>query len=289
MPTKNSALSAKDRKSRIDNLIASLGLREQSHTLIGTPLRRGLSGGQKRRVGVAGQLLAAPRVLFLDEPTSGLDARAAWEVMRHLRDVVARRHRLIVIASIHQPSAATFQLFDKLLLLSGGRPYYFGPVADVAGFCETPREEGGWGLTLPAHTNTAEFLLELVNTDFAADRNAAQAKLEDLQRGWEASSRCHETRAAIYRIEESGVDSRKPEKQMHDVVDSPRLNTNKPGFASVVLTLLHRSFIKSYRDVVAYGIRVAMYLGLAVMMGTVWLRLSTEQSSIIPITNGLVS
>ncbi|KAK7987447.1 protein phosphatase type 1 complex subunit Hex2/Reg1 [Apiospora arundinis] len=287
LSTSSSALSAKDRKSRIDSLIASLGLREQSHTLIGTPLRRGLSGGQKRRVGVAGQLLAAPRVLFLDEPTSGLDARAAWEVMRHLRDVVARRHRLVVIASIHQPSAATFQLFDKLLLLSGGRPYYFGPVADVAGFCETPREEVGWGLTLPAHTNTAEFLLELVNTDFAADRNAAQAKLEDLQRGWEASSRCHEARAAICRIEESGVDSRKPEKQMDDVVDSPRLNTNKPGFASVVLTLLHRSFIKSYRDVVAYGIRVAMYLGLAVMMGTVWLRLSTEQSSIIPITNGL--
>ncbi|KAK8041793.1 ATP-binding cassette sub-family G member 2 [Apiospora rasikravindrae] len=278
----NSALSAKARKARIDHLVESLGLREQSETLIGTPLRRGLSGGQKRRVGVAASLLAAPRVLFLDEPTSGLDARAALEVVRYLRDVVARRHRLVVVASVHQPSAATFGLFDKLLLLSGGRPYYFGPVAEVAGFCERgPREDGGggWGLRLPPHTNTAEFLLELVNTDFAADREAARARLEGLQRGWEASARCRETRDAIRRVEEKpsgGVDD--AEKQG---------GGGKPGFASVVLTLLHRSFVKSYRDVVAYGIRVAMYFGLAVMMGTVWLRLSTEQASIIPITNGL--
>ena len=85
----------------------------------------------------------------------------------------------------------------------------------------------------------------------------------------------------------------------------------KPSPPSLVMTLLHRSFIKSYRDVVAYGIRFAMYFGkqprgggsfalecwvptanpcvtgLAVMMGTVWLRLSAEQASIIPFTNAI--
>jgi len=55
----------------------------------------------------------------------------------------------------------------------------------------------------------------------------------------------------------------------------------------IPITLLHRSFIKSYRDVVAYGIRIAMYTGLAIMMGTVWLRLDTNQTSIQPLINAI--
>ena len=57
----------------------------------------------------------------------------------------------------------------------------------------------------------------------------------------------------------------------------------------ILLALLHRSFIKSNRDVVAYGVRIAMYLGLAVMMGTVWLRLETSQDHIQPFINAIVS
>jgi hypothetical protein len=55
----------------------------------------------------------------------------------------------------------------------------------------------------------------------------------------------------------------------------------------VPFTLIHRSFIKSYRDVVAYGIRVAMYMGLAIMMGTVWLRLEPDQGNINSFTNAI--
>ena len=56
-----------------------------------------------------------------------------------------------------------------------------------------------------------------------------------------------------------------------------------------ILTLLHRSFVKGYRDLTAYWIRVAMYMGLAIMMGTVWLRLSTTQAHIQPFINAIVS
>ncbi|KAK8090348.1 ATP-binding protein cassette [Apiospora hydei] len=233
------------------------------------PLRPGLSGGQKRRVGVAAALLSAPRVLFLDEPTSGLDAAAAFEVLKYLLEVVARRHRLVVVASVHQPSAGAFGLFDKVALLSSGRPYYFGTGGDqVARFCEEGGEGGGWGLRMPPHTNTAEFLLELVNTDFATDQGAARARLEGLQKGWEGSARCREMRAAIRQIEAKA--SSEKSGNMVDPEHGHSSTSSKPGFASVVLTLLRRSFVKSYRDVVAYGI-------------------PRRHASIVPITNGLVS
>jgi len=65
-------------------------------------------------------LVTSPKIVFLDEPTSGLDSTTSYEVMRFIKDI-AKKNRLVVIASIHQPSTATFELFDKLVLLSGGK------------------------------------------------------------------------------------------------------------------------------------------------------------------------
>lgn len=82
-----SSMSKKDRVERIDELLQAFGLRNQADTFVGTPLRKGISGGQKRRVSVATQLITSPKLLFLDEPTSGLDSTAAWEVMSYVRSV----------------------------------------------------------------------------------------------------------------------------------------------------------------------------------------------------------
>lgn len=76
----------------MEGLLDAFGLREQANTLVGTPLRKGISGGQKRRLGVASQLITGPKVLFLDEPTSGLDSVAGWEVMKYLRGVTKRNN-----------------------------------------------------------------------------------------------------------------------------------------------------------------------------------------------------
>ncbi|KAL8303734.1 hypothetical protein RB597_004861 [Gaeumannomyces tritici] len=270
-----SALSRRERLARVDGLLDSFGLRAQAATIIGTPIRKGISGGQKRRVGVASQLITSPKILFLDEPTSGLDSAASKEVISYLRGV-AKRNNLIVIASIHQPSTSTFALFDKICLLSQGLPHYFGPVADVQPYYE------GLGLPIPNHTNPAEWLLELVNVDFAPDRAEAQARLDGWQRAWVASDRRRHLAAQVALVETQGA-ADAAATSAEDASSADR----KPGLPSLVLTLLHRSFVKSYRDVVAYGIRLAMYTGLAIMMGTVWLRLSTDQTSIIPLTNAI--
>lgn len=59
----------------------------QTHTIVGTPLKKGLSGGQKKRLGVASRLVTDPKILFLDEPTSGLDSALSYEVMNYIKAV----------------------------------------------------------------------------------------------------------------------------------------------------------------------------------------------------------
>ena len=96
-----SSVNKSERRRRVDQLIASFGLAEQAQVIVGTPIRKGLSGGQKRRLSVASQLITAPRILFLDEPTSGLDSVASYEVMAYLK-AVAKRNRVSRLWSNYQ-------------------------------------------------------------------------------------------------------------------------------------------------------------------------------------------
>lgn len=74
---------------RVDELISSFGLQKQAHTLVGTPIRRGISGGQKRRLSIASQLITAPKILFLDvcafHMATGLTAYVNTSVGTHKR------------------------------------------------------------------------------------------------------------------------------------------------------------------------------------------------------------
>ena len=79
--------------SRVDAILDAFGLRREADVIVGTPVQRGLSGGQKRRLSVASQVICAPKVLFLDEPTSGLDSVASFEIISHLR-AVARANKV---------------------------------------------------------------------------------------------------------------------------------------------------------------------------------------------------
>jgi ABC-type multidrug transport system ATPase subunit len=80
-------MDKKERMERIEGLLDSFGLRGQAGTIVGTPIRKGISGGQKRRLSVASQLITGPKILFLDEPTSGLDSAASLEVVSFIKAV----------------------------------------------------------------------------------------------------------------------------------------------------------------------------------------------------------
>lgn len=175
-----------------------------------------------------------------------------------------------MIASIHQPSTLTFRLFDRLLLLSDGRIAYNGATAGVQPYFAS------LGFDMPLYTNPAEYILDLVNTDFARDQVKAASQLNEIQTTWTKSANA--TNLANEMLAES-MDGTQSFVGEGEVAANPLM---------VPFTLVHRSFIKSYRDVVAYGIRIAMYMGLAILMGTVWLRLGTEQKNIQSFINAIV-
>jgi ABC-type multidrug transport system ATPase subunit len=89
-----SSVSKIERINKISALVTAFGLQGQANTLIGTPIRKGISGGQKRRVSVASQLITSPKILFMDEPTSGLDSAAAFEVISFVREI-AKKHKVL--------------------------------------------------------------------------------------------------------------------------------------------------------------------------------------------------
>ncbi|KAL6745275.1 hypothetical protein V8C86DRAFT_42591 [Haematococcus lacustris] len=115
-------------EARVSAVIAQLGLSKVAHSTIGDAFVRGLSGGEKRRVSIAVELLTRPAVLLLDEPTTGLDSSNAARVVDILAGLA--QSGVTVLLSIHQPRPDIFRLMDRLLLLSGdGQVVFTGPSA----------------------------------------------------------------------------------------------------------------------------------------------------------------
>jgi len=143
--------------ARVDDIIKQFDLSVCKDVLVGHPEgRKGISGGQKRRLSVALELCGEPSLLYLDEPTSGLDSVSAMALVR-LMSSLAKGGRTIV-ATIHQPSSSAFFTFDRLLLLVGGSICYSGPVSQtqpMAYFASA-------GFECPPLNNPADFMFDVL-------------------------------------------------------------------------------------------------------------------------------
>jgi ABC-type multidrug transport system ATPase subunit len=93
-----------------------LFLQSVEHTYIGDEGRRGVSGGEKRRVSIGVDIIHKPSLLFLDEPTSGLDSTNAFSVVEKIKEIA--RDGSIVIMTIHQPSFRIQMLLDRMVVLA---------------------------------------------------------------------------------------------------------------------------------------------------------------------------
>uniref|UniRef100_A0A0E0GKU6 ABC transporter G family member 5 n=1 Tax=Oryza nivara TaxID=4536 RepID=A0A0E0GKU6_ORYNI len=148
------SLSASKKATRVQELIDQLGLRAAANTIIGDEGRRGVSGGERRRVSIGIDIIHDPIILFLDEPTSGLDSTSAFMVVKVLQGIA--KSGSVVIMSIHQPSYRIIGLIDRLMFLSRGRTVYYGPPASLPLFFSE------FGHPIPDGQNPVEFALDHV-------------------------------------------------------------------------------------------------------------------------------
>jgi ABC-type multidrug transport system ATPase subunit len=118
----------------VEKLLTSLGLNDKSSLKVGTPLNKIISGGQRKRLNIALELIREPSVLFIDEPTSGLSSKDSENIMDLLRDLTLKGK--LVFTVIHQPSSEIFKMFDKVVILDQGgyMAYYGNPVDSVIYF-----------------------------------------------------------------------------------------------------------------------------------------------------------
>ena len=154
------ALAAEQRVKDVDALLDTLQLRSCEHTVVGSTLERGISGGQSKRVNIGISLVTKPRILFLDEPTSGLDSETSCGVVKACRDLADGG--VNVIATIHSPSAAAFQLFDNLVMMKSGSVTYAGPLFGANG---AEAYFYDMGFYCEPTLNFADFLVSINATD----------------------------------------------------------------------------------------------------------------------------
>jgi len=135
----NARLCFKDKtEEEIDGLVSktlqNLGLYDRKDLKVGSPLKKMISGGQRKRLNIALELIREPSILFVDEPTSGLSSRDSENVMDLLRELALKGKLIFVV--IHQPSSEIYKMFDKMIILdTGGYMIYYGnPVEAVMYF-----------------------------------------------------------------------------------------------------------------------------------------------------------
>ncbi|KAG9404091.1 hypothetical protein AC1031_005629 [Aphanomyces cochlioides] len=148
------AYTADERNERVQYVIDELGLRKCKDSQIGSATVRGISGGERKRLSFATELLTNPSLLFVDEPTSGLNSFMAESVVQQMQQLAQEGHT--ILTTIHQTSSDLFALFDSLYLLSNGRTIYHGKAADsVAYFASI-------GYQCPNYMNPTDYFMKQI-------------------------------------------------------------------------------------------------------------------------------
>lgn len=137
----NAKLCFKDKpeaelKELVETTLSNLGLYDRKNLKVGSPMNKTISGGQRKRLNIALELIREPSILFVDEPTSGLSSRDSENVMDLLSELTLKGKLIFIV--IHQPSSDIYKMFDNMIILDqGGRMVYYGnPVEAIVYFKE---------------------------------------------------------------------------------------------------------------------------------------------------------
>lgn len=265
------SVSDEEKKKSVENTIKLLGLEKARNTQIGTPERKGISGGERKRTSIAMEMVTNPAILFLDEPTSGLDTFTAYSVVKELQDL-ARTGRTVV-ATIHQPSSKTFFLFDDLLLLAEGRVVYHGTVQNVLNYMSA------LDYNCPPLMNPADFLfMEVLNEadDFSvsvidSNPNKQEGTNQRLIEAWDSSEGKKSLLEKVGNAKFNNVD--------HKTYASPGQIVGKvqSSMATQFLFLSRRVLKNMLRNYMVLFVRAARSVAMGLLIASIYYDLPSKK------------
>lgn len=159
-------LSRRDRNRRLESKLLELGLGERRDAVVGSAVKKTLSGGERKRLNIGLDMIGMSDVYLFDEPTSGLSSKDSEHVIEIIRSMA---HNKIIIVTIHQPSSKLFQMFHKAILLDkGGRLVFFGTPSDMLRYFAEAEHQHQFGAELGAcpscGTTRPEFIFDVLET-----------------------------------------------------------------------------------------------------------------------------
>jgi energy-coupling factor transporter ATP-binding protein EcfA2 len=246
----------------VDAVIDTLELRECEGVILGDELKRGVSGGQKKRVTVAEAMLCGGRVVALDEATNGLDAVTAVRIMRFLADW-ARVTGGTVVSALQAPTPEILATFDSVLLLSDGHQLFLGPPAALPAYLV------GLGYACPAWMDLLDYALALcVSPAFVADTyhaGAARPALttrEALADAWraKAASTARETAVGGISLQDPATRAQYGSRTVH------------PAIRQTGLLFARQGKVVRRNPAVSVG-RVVQFIVLGAIFGSVYFKL----------------
>jgi ABC-type multidrug transport system ATPase subunit len=302
-------MTKQQKYDRAEEVLLKMGLKDCADNLVGSDLVKGISGGEKRRVSIAVQILTDPRVLLLDEPTSGLDAFTASSILEVLHGLANEGRTLIL--TIHQARSDLFKHFGNVLLLArGGYPAYAGGAKEMLGYL------GALGYQCPQHTNPADYALDLITIDLQEEKREAESreKVKQLIQSWQEHtqkpsveneevprlSNINEKEEARKEADEASqnpdVSNQQEEVQEKPPVVESRKSSQKKtlatpaelgamvrqraSFATAMPLLMHRAAINIRRQPPLVLARIMQVLGLALILSLFFAPLHHDYLSI---------
>ncbi len=210
----------------VDQVLSNLGLFEKRELKVGSPFNKVISGGQRKRLNIALELIREPLVLFLDEPTSGLSSRDSENLMDLLRDLTLKGKLIFTV--IHQPSSEIFKMFDKVIILdhNGCMAWFGNPVDSVVYFKTLDAQINSDIGECPSCGNVnPETIFNIIESQVVDEFGKYTEQRKVQPKEWSAT-----------------FNSRFPFARLPDVIDPPVSNLQIPGGFRQFLIYLKRDF-----------------------------------------------
>ncbi|KAF5308850.1 hypothetical protein FQR65_LT00550 [Abscondita terminalis] len=248
-------MSDKVKEVIINEILQTLGLSSCRDTRCGQ-----LSGGQKKRLSIALELVNNPPIMFLDEPTTGLDSSSSLQCINMLKKLASGGRT--IICTIHQPSASMYDMFDHVYAMADGKCIYKGASANTVPYLTAV------GLHCPEYHNPADYLLEVANGEHGNFTEHLSEKAKALNwRSVYSSSRL-EAEEEVGNVIHEFLSMDHPTKEVNAL----------PSEWAKFLVLINRSLLQLYRDWTVTHLKLLLHTIIGIFIGLFYFNSGNDAS-----------